>query len=472
MAAKTVADVMKMVKDNEVKFVDFRFTDTRGKEQHVSVPVSHFDEDKFTSGHAFDGSSIAGWKGIEASDMLLMPDPATANIDPFFEEPTLILSCDVLEPGDGKPYERDPRSLAKRAEAYLKASGIGDSAFFGPEPEFFIFDQVKWNVDMSGSSCQVYSEEAPWNTGSDFEGGNMGHRPAVKGGYFPVPPVDSFQDMRSEMCLILESMGIPVEVHHHEVAAPGQCEIGTKFSTLVQRADWLMLQKYVIHNVAHAYGKTATFMPKPVVGDNGSGMHVHQSVWKDGKNLFAGDGYAGLSEFALYYIGGIIKHARALNAITNPGTNSYKRLVPGFEAPVKLAYSSRNRSASIRIPYVANPKGRRIEVRFPDPTCNPYLGFAAMLMAGLDGVENKIHPGEAATKDLYHLPPEEDAKIPTVCSSLDQALDYLDKDRAFLTKGGVFTDAYIDAYIELKMQEVTRFRMTTHPVEFDMYYSL
>ncbi len=470
--AKTVADVMKMVKENEVKFVDFRFTDTRGKEQHVSVPVSHFDEDKFSSGHAFDGSSIAGWKGIEASDMLLMPDPNTANIDPFFEEPTLILTCDVLEPGDGKPYERDPRSLAKRAEAYLKSSGIGDAAFFGPEPEFFIFDQVKWNVDMSGSSCKVFSEEAPWNTGADFEGGNMGHRPALKGGYFPVPPVDSFQDMRSEMCLILESLGIPVEVHHHEVAAPGQCEIGTKFSTLVQRADWLLLQKYVIHNVAHAYGKTATFMPKPVVGDNGSGMHVHQSVWKDGKNLFAGDGYAGLSEFALYYIGGIIKHARALNAITNPGTNSYKRLVPGFEAPVKLAYSSRNRSASIRIPYVANPKGRRIEVRFPDPTCNPYLGFAAMLMAGLDGVENKIHPGEAATKDLYHLPPEEDAKIPTVCSSLDQALDYLDKDRAFLTKGGVFTDAYLDAYIELKMQEVTRFRMTTHPVEFDMYYSL
>ncbi|MFO1271624.1 MAG: type I glutamate--ammonia ligase [Rubrivivax sp.] len=470
--AKTVADVMKMVKDNEVKFVDFRFTDTRGKEQHVSVPVSHFDEDKFTSGHAFDGSSIAGWKGIEASDMLLMPDPNTANIDPFFEEPTLILSCDVLEPGDGKPYERDPRSLAKRAEAYLKSSGIGDSAFFGPEPEFFIFDQVKWSVDMSGSSCKVYSEEAPWNTGADFEGGNMGHRPAVKGGYFPVPPVDSFQDMRSEMCLILESLGVPVEVHHHEVAAPGQCEIGTKFSTLVQRADWLMIQKYVIHNVAHAYGKTATFMPKPVVGDNGSGMHVHQSVWKDGKNLFAGDGYAGLSDFALYYIGGIIKHARALNAITNPGTNSYKRLVPGFEAPVKLAYSSRNRSASIRIPYVANPKGRRIEVRFPDPTCNPYLAFSAMLMAGLDGVENKIHPGEAATKDLYHLPPEEDAKIPTVCSSLDQALEYLDKDRAFLTKGGVFTDAYLDAYIELKMQEVTRFRMTTHPVEFDMYYSL
>jgi len=470
--AKTVADVMKMVKENEVKFVDFRFTDTRGKEQHVTVPVSAFDEDKFTSGHAFDGSSIAGWKGIEASDMLLMPDPATANIDPFYEEPTLFMSCDVLEPGDGKPYERDPRSLAKRAEAYLKGSGIGDSAFFGPEPEFFIFDQVRWNVDMSGCFVKIDSEEAPWSTGLDFEGGNLGHRPAVKGGYFPVPPVDSMQDMRSEMCLLLEQMGIPVEVHHHEVGGMGQNELGTKFSTLVQRADWLMVQKYIIHNVAHAYGKTATFMPKPVVGDNGSGMHVHQSVWKGGKNLFAGDGYAGLSEFALYYIGGIIKHARALNAITNPGTNSYKRLVPGFEAPVKLAYSSRNRSASVRIPYVANPKGRRIEVRFPDPTCNPYLAFAAMLMAGLDGVENKLHPGEAATKDLYHLPPEEDAKIPTVCSSLEQALEYLEKDRAFLTKGGVFTDTYLDAYIELKMQEVTRFRMTTHPVEFDMYYSL
>ncbi len=470
--AKNVADVMKMVKDNEVKFVDFRFTDTRGKEQHVTVPTSHFDEDKFVSGHAFDGSSIAGWKGIEASDMLLMPDPNTANIDPFFEEPTLILTCDVLEPGDGKPYERDPRSLAKRAEAYLKSSGLGDTAFFGPEPEFFIFDQVQWNVDMSGCFVKIGSEEAPWSSGANFEGGNMGHRPGVKGGYFPVPPVDPFQDMRSEMCLLLEQVGIPVEVHHHEVAGQGQCEIGTKFSTLVQRADWLQLQKYIIHNVAHAYGKTATFMPKPVVGDNGSGMHVHQSIWKNGVNLFAGDGYAGLSEFALYYIGGIIKHARALNAITNPGTNSYKRLVPGFEAPVKLAYSARNRSASIRIPYVANPKGRRIEARFPDPTCNPYLGFSALMMAGLDGVENKIHPGEAATKDLYHLPPEEDAKIPTVCHSLDQALEYLDKDRAFLTKGGVFTDSWIDAYIEQKMQEVTKFRMTTHPLEFEMYYSL
>jgi glutamine synthetase len=469
---KTVADVMKMVKDNEVKFVDFRFTDTRGKEQHTTVPVSHFDEAKFSDGHAFDGSSIAGWKGIEASDMLLMPDPSTANLDPFFEETTLLLTCDVLEPGDGRPYDRDPRSIAKRAEAYLKASGLGDTAYFGPEPEFFIFDDVRWGSDMSGSFVSVDEQEASWNTGKVMEGGNKGHRPTVKGGYFPVPPVDSTQDMRAEMSLVLESLGIPVEVFHHEVAGAGQNEIGTRFSTLVQRADWTLLLKYVVHNIAHNYGKTATFMPKPLVGDNGSGMHVHQSVWKDGKNLFAGEGYAGLSEYALYYIGGIIKHARALNAITNPTTNSYKRLVPGFEAPVKLAYSARNRSASIRIPHVANPKGRRIEARFPDPMCNPYLGFSAMLMAGLDGVENKIHPGEAATKDLYHLPPEEDAKVPTVCHSLDQALDYLDKDRAFLTKGGVFTNSMIDAYIELKMQEVTRFRMTTHPIEFDMYYSL
>jgi len=465
-------DVMKMITDNEVKFVDFRFTDTRGKEQHVSVPAHAVDEDKFTSGHAFDGSSIAGWKGIEASDMLLMPDPSTANMDPFREEPTLIMTCDVIEPSDGKGYARDPRSIGKRAEAYLKASGIGDTAYFGPEPEFFIFDSVTWSVDMSGSSVKINSEEASWSTGKEFEGGNLGHRPSVKGGYFPVPPVDSFQDMRSEMCLILDQMGVPVEVHHHEVAGAGQNEIGTRFSTLVQRADWLQVLKYVVHNVAHSYGKTATFMPKPIVGDNGSGMHVHQSIWKDGQNLFAGDKYAGLSEFALHYIGGIIKHARALNAITNPGTNSYKRLVPGFEAPVKLAYSARNRSASIRIPYVSNPKGRRIETRFPDPLANPYLCFAALMMAGLDGVQNKIHPGEAADKNLYDLPPEEDAKIPTVCSSLDQALDYLDKDREFLTRGGVFSNEMIDAYIDLKMEEVTRFRMTTHPLEFDMYYSL
>ncbi|MGR4867591.1 type I glutamate--ammonia ligase [Variovorax sp. LARHSF232] len=470
--AKTVADVLKLVKENEVKFVDFRFTDTRGKEQHVTVPVSHFDEDKFSAGHAFDGSSIAGWKGIEASDMLLMPDPNTAVIDPFFEETTLNLTCDVLEPADGKPYDRDPRSIAKKAEAYLKASGLGDTAFFGPEPEFFIFDDVRWKADMSGSFVEIDVDEAPWNTGKKYESGNSGHRPTVKGGYFPVPPVDSTQDIRAEISLVLESLGIPVEVFHHEVAGAGQNEIGTKFSTLVERADWTQKLKYVIWNVCHAYGKTATFMPKPIQGDNGSGMHVHQSIWKDGKNLFAGDGYAGLSDTALYYIGGIIKHARALNAITNPGTNSYKRLVPGFEAPVKLAYSAKNRSASIRIPFVSNPKGRRIEARFPDPLANPYLCFSALLMAGLDGIENKIHPGEAATKDLYHLPPEEDALVPTVCHSLDQALEYLDKGRAFLTKGGVFTDAFIDAYIDLKMQEVTRFRMAPHPVEFDMYYSL
>ncbi|HVL75018.1 MAG TPA: type I glutamate--ammonia ligase [Noviherbaspirillum sp.] len=470
--ARTAEEVLKMAKENEVKFIDFRFADTRGKEQHVTVPVSQFGMDKFESGHAFDGSSIAGWKGIEASDMLLMPDPNTANIDPFMEETTLFMQCDVIEPSDGKGYDRDPRSIAKRAEAYLKSSGIGDTAYFGPEPEFFIFDGVRWKIDMSGCFVKVDSEEASWSTDREFEGGNTGHRPTVKGGYFPVPPVDSFQDMRSEMCLILEALGIPVEVHHHEVAGAGQNEIGTKFSTLVERADWTQTLKYVIWNVAHTYGKTATFMPKPIVGDNGSGMHVHQSVWKDGKNLFAGDGYAGLSDFALYYIGGIIKHARALNAITNPGTNSYKRLVPGFEAPVKLAYSARNRSASIRIPHVANPKARRVEARFPDPLSNPYLCFSALLMAGLDGVQNKIHPGEAASKDLYHLPPEEDALIPTVCSSLDQALEYLDKDREFLTRGGVFSDTMIDAYIELKMQEVQRFRMTTHPVEFDMYYSL
>ena len=469
--AATAKDVMKKIADNEVKFVDFRFTDTKGKEQHVTVPISSFGEDKFTDGHAFDGSSVAGWKGIQASDMQLMPDPSTAVMDPFREEATLIMSCDVVEPGDGKGYERDPRSLAKRAEAYLKSSGIGDVAYFGPEPEFFIFDSVTWHVDMSGCSVQIDSEEASWSPNKRFDGGNSGHRPAVKGGYFPVPPVDSLQDMRSEMCLILEQMGVPVEVHHHEVAGAGQCEIGTKFAPLVQRADWLQILKYVVHNVAASYGKTATFMPKPIVGDNGSGMHVHQSIWKDGTNLFAGDKYAGLSDFALYYVGGIIKHARALNAITNPGTNSYRRLVPHFEAPVKLAYSARNRSASIRIPYVASPQGRRIEARFPDPIANPYLAFAALMMAGLDGVQNKLHPGDPADKNLYDLPPEEDAKIPTVCSSLDQALESLDRDREFLTRGGVFTNDMIDAYIALKMEEVQRIRMTTHPAEFDMYYS-
>ena len=466
------ADVLKMIKEKEVKFVDFRFTDTKGKEQHVSVPASTVDATLFEEGKMFDGSSIAGWKGIQESDMILMPEAATAVMDPFMEEKTLILRCDVIEPSTMQGYERDPRSLAKRAEAYLKSTGVADTAFFGPEAEFFIFDDVRWSSDISGSFVKVDSEEASWNTEKTYEGGNLGHRPGIKGGYFPVPPVDSQQDIRSAMCLAMEEMGLSIETHHHEVATAGQNEIGMKFNTLVKKADELQIYKYCVHNVAHAYGKTATFMPKPLVGDNGSGMHVHQSLAKGGKNLFTGNSYGGLSDVALYYIGGIIKHARALNAFTNSLTNSYKRLVPGFEAPVMLAYSARNRSASIRIPYVSNPKARRIEVRFPDAGSNPYLAFAAMMMAGLDGIQNKIHPGEAMDKDLYDLPPEEEKKIPTVCHALDQAIDMLDKDRKFLTAGGVFTDDLIDAYIALKMNDVTRLRMTTHPVEFDMYYSV
>ncbi|RXZ44986.1 type I glutamate--ammonia ligase [Crenobacter cavernae] len=469
-----VADVVKLIQDNDVKFVDLRFTDTRGKEQHVTIPAHVLlsePEEWFENGHAFDGSSIAGWKGIQASDMLLMADPASVKIDPFFDEPTVFMTCDVVDPADGKGYDRCPRSVAKRAEAYLKASGVGDTAFFGPEPEFFIFDSITWGQDMSGCFVKINAEEAAWSSSKEYEGGNTGHRPGVKGGYFPVPPVDSFQDIRSAMVLVLEELGVPVEVHHHEVATAGQNEIGTRFSTLTERADWTQILKYVVHNVAHSYGKTATFMPKPIFGDNGSGMHVHQSIWKDGQNLFAGDGYGGLSETALYYIGGIIKHAKALNAITNPGTNSYKRLVPHYEAPTKLAYSAKNRSASIRIPHVASPKGRRIEARFPDPLANPYLCFAALLMAGLDGIQNKIHPGDAADKNLYDLPPEEDKLIPTVCASLDEALAALDADREFLTRGGVFSNDWIDAYLELKMQEVDRLRMIPHPVEFEQSYS-
>jgi glutamine synthetase len=463
---------MNLIKDHEVKFIDLRFTDTRGKEQHVSMPASLVDDDFFTEGKMFDGSSIAGWKGIQESDMVLMPEAATAVLDPFADEKTLILRCDILEPNTMQGYERDPRSLGKRAEAYLRSTGIADAAFFGPEPEFFILDDVRWGANMAGCFYKVDSQEADWNSEKAYEDGNFGHRPSVKGGYFPVPPVDSLNDLRAAMCLALEEMGVPVEVHHHEVATAGQCEIGTKFSTLVQRADWVQIQKYAIWNVAHAYGKTVTFMPKPLVGDNGSGMHCHQSLAKDGQNLFSGDKYGGLSDIALYYIGGIIKHARALNAFTNASTNSYKRLVPGFEAPVMLAYSARNRSASIRIPHVSNPKGRRIEVRFPDATGNPYLSFAAMMMAGLDGIQNKIHPGDPMDKDLYDLPPEEEKAIPTVCHALDQALECLDKDREFLTAGGVFTNDLIDAYIALKMNEVTQLRMTTHPIEFDLYYSL
>ncbi len=467
----SVKDVLETVAKEDVKFIDFRFTDTIGKEQHVTVPVSQLDESLFVDGKMFDGSSIAGWKTINESDMIMLPEPDTAVIDPFSEEKTMIIRCDIMEL-DMQGYEKDPRSLAKRAEAYMQSTGIADTAFFGPELEFFVFDDVRWGSSLSGNFYKVDSEEAEWNTERVYEDGNMGHRPTVKGGYFPVPPVDSLHDLRQAMCTVMEEMGVEVEVHHHEVATAGQCEIGTAFNTLVKRADYNQIQKYVTHNVAHAYGKTVTFMPKPLVGDNGTGMHVHQSLAKGGENLFSGDLYGGLSEMALFYIGGIIKHARALNAFTNASTNSYKRLVPGFEAPVILAYSACNRSASIRIPFVSNPKGRRIEIRFPDSAGNPYLAFSAMLMAGLDGIQNKIHPGEAMDKDLYDLPPEEEAELLTVCHSLDQALEALDTDREFLTRGGVFTDTMIDSYIAQKMEEVTRLRMTTNPIEFDMYYSL
>ena len=463
---------LNLIKENEARWVDMRFTDTHGKEQHVTIPSKEVSEDFFESGKMFDGSSIAGWKGINESDMILMPDDSASLIDPFTDDTTVIVRCNVVEPTTMQGYDRDPRSVAARAEAYLNSTGIGDTAFFGPEPEFFVFDDVKWKVDMSGASYQIHSEEAAWVSNHAFDEGNIGHRPGVKGGYFPVPPVDSLHDIRAAMCNAMEQMGLDVEVHHHEVGTAGQCEIGIRFNTLVTKGDEVQVLKYCVHNVAHAYGKTATFMPKPVVGDNGSGMHVHQSISKAGENVFAGDGYAGLSEEALYYIGGIIKHARALNAFTNASTNSYKRLVPGFEAPVMLAYSARNRSASIRIPYEPNPKGKRVEVRFPDPTANPYLAFSAMLMAGLDGIQNKIHPGDAADKDLYDLPPEEGKAIPTVAATFEQALAALDADREFLTAGGVFSDDMIDAYIELKQEEIERLNMTTHPIEFEMYYSV
>ena len=468
----SVEEVTKLIEEEEIKMIDLRFTDTVGKEQHVTVPASVADDDFFENGKMFDGSSIAGWKGIDESDMVLMPDVSTSVVDLFADENTLNLRCDVLEPATMEGYERCPRSLAKRGEAYLKSTGIADTAFFGPEPEFFVLDDVRWGADMSGVFYKIDSEEAAWNAGKVYEDGNFGHRPGVKGGYFPVPPVDSLQDVRTAMCLALEDMGLTVEVHHHEVATAGQCEIGTEFSTLVRKADEMQILKYCVHNVAHAYGKTATFMPKPLVGDNGSGMHVHSSLAKEGNNIFSGDKYAGLSENALYYIGGIFKHARALNAFTNSGTNSYKRLVPGFEAPTLLAYSARNRSASVRIPHAANPKARRIEVRFPDSSGNPYFIFTAIMMAGLDGILNRIEPGAPLDKDLYDLPPEVEKDIPTVASSLDMALDALDADRDFLVAGDVFSNDTLDAYIELKMEEVTRFRMTTHPVEFDMYYSL
>ncbi|MDN5874772.1 MAG: type I glutamate--ammonia ligase [Sinobacteraceae bacterium] len=462
---------LELIQETQARFVDFRFCDTLGKEQHVTMPSHILDDEFMEEGKMFDGSSIDGWKGINESDMVLMPDDDSAVLDPFFEEPTVVIRCDVLEPNTMLGYERDPRSLAKRAEAYLASTGIADTAFFGPEAEFFVFDSVTWKNEMKGAGFEIESEEGYWSSKTPYPEGNSGHRPGIKGGYFPVPPVDSHQDIRSAMCVAMENMGLTVEVHHHEVGTAGQGEIGMLFNSLVKKADELLTYKYCVTNVAHTYGKTATFMPKPLVGDNGSGMHVHQSLSKAGKNIFAGNEYGGLSKTALYYIGGIIKHAKAINAFANASTNSYKRLVKGFEAPVLLAYSAKNRSASIRIPWVSSPKGRRIEVRFPDPTANPYLAFSAMMMAGLDGIENKLDPGEAMDKDLYNLPPEEEKMIPAVAQSLEEALNCLNADRTFLLKGDVFSDDLIDAYIALKMKEVLRLKMSTHPAEFDLYYS-
>lgn len=460
-----------LIESSGAKWVDFRFTDTHGKELHLTFPVSTVDEDTLEDGKMFDGSSVAGWKGIESSDMILLPDVKTAYLDPFYESPTVVVSCDVIEPATMQGYEKDPRSIARRAETYLKSTGIGDTAYFGPEPEFFVFDDVKWQIDESGAQHSISSEAASWSSNKEYAWGNNGQRPALKGGYAVTAPMDHYQDMRAVMCDRIEDiMGEGrVEVHHHEVAS-GQLEIGVSFNTLVKKADEVQQFKYVVQNVANQFGKTATFMPKPIVGDNGSGMHVHISISKEGVNTFSGDEYAGLSMTALYFIGGIIKHARALNAITNPTVNSYKRLVPHFEAPIKLAYSASNRSASIRIPHVSSPKAVRIEARFPDPAANPYLCFAALLMAGIDGIENKVDPGEAADKNLYDLPPEEEALIPTVAENLEAALKALKQDHAFLLKGDVFSKDMIDAYIDLKMQEVHKLNEAVHPLEFDLYY--
>ncbi|MEW5726712.1 MAG: type I glutamate--ammonia ligase [Pseudomonadota bacterium] len=466
-----VKKVLDLIKEHDVKYVDFRFTDPKGKWQHTAQHVCTVDADLLSEGIMFDGSSIAGWKSIDQSDMVLKPDCSSAVLDPFAAQTQLIMFCDIVEPATGQLYDRDPRSIAKRAERYVVESGVGDTAFFGPEAEFFVFDDVRYEVGMNTACYALDSEEGPYSTGKVKPEGNLGHRPGVKGGYFPVPPIDSQVDMRAEMLTIMGEMGLPIEKHHHEVA-PSQSELGCKFGTMVQSADWMQIYKYVVHNVAASYGKSATFMPKPIFGDNGSGMHVHQSIWKSGKPLFAGSGYADLSDTALYYIGGIIKHAKALNAFTNPLTNSYKRLIPGFEAPVLLAYSARNRSASCRIPYATSPKAKRVEIRFPDPGANPYLAFSAMLMAGLDGIANKIHPGDPMDKNLYDLPPEELKQVPTVCGSLREALESLRADNDFLCKGDVFSKEFIEAYIELKYEEVYRFEHTPHPVEFQMYYSV
>jgi len=465
-----VSNVLKLMKDNDVKYVDFRFTDPRGKWHHLAMYAGVVDEDCLSEGVMFDGSSIAGWKDISESDMCLMPDCGTAVMDPFAAQPLLVLFCDILEPETGQAYNRDPRSTARKAEAYLQSSGIGETAMFGPEAEFFVFDDVQFATDMHHTFFRFSSEEGPYVSGRDLEQGNLGHRPGIKGGYFPVPPVDAGTDLRAEMVTVMAEMGLTVEKHHHEVA-PSQHELGIKYNTLVRSADEMQIYKYVVQNVAHSYGKSATFMPKPVAGDNGSGMHCHQSIWKDGKPLFAGNGYAGLSEEALFYIGGIVKHARAVNAFANPTTNSYKRLIPGFEAPVLLAYSGRNRSAACRIPYGASPNAKRVEVRFPDPTANPYLAFAAMLMAGLDGIRNRIHPGDPMDKNLYDLPPEELHDVPTVCGSLRQAVEALEEDHEFLLAGDVFDKDQLEAYMELKWEEIFTFEHAPHPVEFKMYYS-
>jgi glutamine synthetase len=465
------AGVMKLMKDKEVKYVDLRFTDPRGKLQHLTMDVSQMGEDAWADGLMFDGSSIAGWKAINESDMVLMPDPASAHMDPFYAQATLAVFCDVLEPGTGEAYSRDPRMVAKKAEAYLKQTKVGDTIFVGPEAEFFIFDDVRFSTEPYNTGFKLDSVELPTNSDTAYETGNMGHRMRTKGGYFPVNPMDSAQDMRSEMLSVMAEMGVTVEKHHHEVAS-AQHELGMKFNSLTTMADQMQIYKYVIHNVAHAYGKTATFMPKPVFGDNGSGMHCHFSIWKDGKPMMAGNQYADLSELCLYFIGGVIRHAKALNAFTNPSTNSYKRLVPGYEAPVLLAYSSRNRSASCRIPYTNNPKAKRVEVRFPDPAANPYLCFASILMAGLDGIASKIHPGPAMDKNLYDLPPAELSQVPTVCGSLQEAIDSLRADHEFLLKGNVFSKDQIESYLDLKQEEQDRYRMTPHPVEYDMYYSV
>ena len=463
--------VLKMIKENDVRYVDYRFTDPRGKWQHLAMKADAVDEDALEEGIMFDGSSIAGWKAINESDMNLKPDLTTAVMDPFAAQPQLILFCNITEPTTGEDYARCPRSTAKKAEAYLASSGVGDTVIVGPEAEFFVFDDVRFANTMNHSFFRFESEEGPYMTGEVFEEGNLGHRPAPKGGYFPVPPVDAGTDLRAEMVSVMAEMGLTMEKHHHEVA-PSQHELGLKFDTLTRTADNMQIYKYVVHNVAHTYGKTATFMPKPVYGDNGSGMHVHQSISKGGEPLFAGDGYAGLSEMALYYIGGIIKHARAINAFANPTTNSYKRLIPGFEAPVMLAYSARNRSASCRIPFGAGPKAKRVEIRFPDPSANPYMAFAAMLMAGLDGIQNRIHPGDPMDKNLYDLPPEELKDVPTVCGSLRQAMDALIDDHEFLLAGDVFTKDQLDAYMELRWEEIYAFEHAPHPIEFQMYYSV